>query len=149
MKNLIPVILIFVGVKTLASDIDDLELKRLAGIMGNKTMICESTTISKPTNDGYQGDEGFFKLRIKNNELQVFDNGGMGFGFANGGVRDLHVGDEDLFLSVGDDGYQILTLHVADFGSENPDCAEGRLISYWDGFHSGGDQQDAVKCCLK
>ena len=54
-----------------------------------------------------------------------------------------------MFLSVGDDGYQNLTLHIDDFVLNKPYCAEGRMISYFDGFHSGGDKLDTVNCCLE
>ena len=125
------------------------EVAQLSKVLKGHTMSCSPVGKEKPSDPNYKGDEGFFKVRITKGDVEVFDNGGSGFGFANGDVRDLHVGSEDLFLSVGDDGYQILTLHNADFGTETPNCAEGRIISYFDGFHSGGDKLDSLKCCLE
>lgn len=146
MKNLILFTIFF---STAAFAVDQHEIKRLAKIMGGKTLSCEPVNPPAVVDPRYRGDDGYFKLRIQNKTLEVFDHGGYGFGFANGDIRDLHVGDEDLFLSVGDDGYQILTLHHVEFGEYQPDCAEARLISYFDGYHSGGDETDALKCCLK
>ena len=126
------------------------ELDRLATVIGAKAVACHPVGILRPSSSRTRGDEGFFKFKLAGSEVSIFDNGGEGFGFANGGFRDLHVGDEDLFMSVGDDGYQILTLHIDDFTAGGERCAEGRLMSYFDGYHGGGEAKgSSLKCCLE
>ena len=122
------------------------EILKLADVLGNKVMVCKPQNKAKPDQMKSRGDEGFFKVKLDNGYLEIIDNGGMGFGFGEGSIRDLHVGNEDIFISVGDDGHQILLVEKA-FDSDS-NCAEARMISYFDGFH-GSAEADSMSCCLK
>ena len=126
------------------------EIIRLEKLLGNKILSCAPKNKTKPSNEKRKGDEGFFKAQIKDSKngkyIDIYENGGYGFGFASGYARDLHVGGEDIFLSVGDDGHQILLLE-ASFDPSNKYCSEGEIISYFDGFH-GADEKENLKCCL-
>jgi hypothetical protein len=147
MKNLICTFVLLISTNAFAQNIRAQEL-RLSKLLGTKTLTCKPSDHRKALNAKYRGDDGFFSIRVVQGHIQISKNGGYGFGFGNGNVRDLYVGNEDLFLSVGDDGYQNLTLHIADFGKNETACAEGRMISYFDGFHDD-DKKNAETCCLK
>lgn len=149
MKLFFTLFLMAMSFNLLADSASKSEIKKLKKIISPKTVSCQPTKYNTPIDPEYKGDEGFFKFKIQKNKLVIFDNGTSGFGFSSGNFRDLNIGEEDLFLSVGDDGYQILTLHLGDLGSDTPDCAQARLISYFDGYHSGGDEEDSLKCCLE
>ena len=146
MKSLVAVALLVLSFNGLAGGREE---RKVAKLMGGKDLVCNPYKAVGRPDPEYKGDEGYFRLTIdKKWGLTVTDNGGSGYGFANGGFNDLMVSGSKIVFSVGDDGHQTLLFDFYDIGAASEfkdNCGEATLVSFPDGY--GGS--DELVCCLE
>lgn len=127
------------------------EEQQVAKLMNGKDLVCKPQKKPPGRLDGYRGDEGYFRLTIdKKKGLTVTDNGGSGYGFANGGINDLIIRKSKMYLEVGDDGYQTLIFDFDQIGGSSEfkdNCSSGAIVDYSSGYFLG--ESFVVVCCLE
>lgn len=122
--------------------------KGVIRLLKGQALSCAPTDKSGKFSPDYKGDMGYFKVIAKNNEVEITDNGGMGFGFASGEVQGIDISGTVLNLTVGDDGFQVLRIDFADIGNDadyGKNCAPAMVMDAPESMVTSGF---SVACCL-
>ena len=116
MKKLLFSVLFVLSFTAMAGEEEE---KQIAKLMKEKDLVCQPQKKPRRIDPKYKGDDGYFRLTIGKKGLEVKDGGGSGYGFSNGGINDLIVRKDKIFLEVGDDGSQTLMFDFGQIGGSS------------------------------